>query len=161
MDDDAKQFIENLEARFGGPVGYRTFSTWFASNEGIIREFGVFIFEVNGIFHFEDFERKPSLLGFSLKPSKKQAPYVKFERSFDPKTIEKIEIITKSDAQAVARGAKDSEATSPANMFQKIFSQLVTKVVISGGPTYFFELINPKEFVQAIKEETDGRIQSV
>ena len=72
MEDDAKQFIENLENRFGGPIEYRTYSTWFATNEGIVREFGVFVYEIEGIFHFEDFERKPSMFGFSMKPRKNQ-----------------------------------------------------------------------------------------
>ena len=161
MDDDAKQFIENLEARFGGPVGYRTYSTWFASDEGLIREFGVFIFEINGILHFEDFERKPSIFGFSMKPGKNQKPYVKMERSFDPKEITSIETVTKQAAQAVAQGSRRADEIGEANLMQRLFSRLVTKITLGSGPTYFFELINHKEFLKAIKEETHGRVQSV
>jgi hypothetical protein len=161
MEDDAKQFIEALEARFGGPVGYRTYSTWFASDQGTVREFGVFIYEIDGVFHFEDFERKPSMFGFSMKPRKNQPPYVKFEGSFLPEHIERIETVTKSSAQSVAQGLRQPQAVAPASMLQKIFSPLVTQVVLTGGTTYFFELINQKEFIQALKEETDGRIQGV
>ncbi len=161
MEDDARQFIEALEARFGGPVGYRTYSTWFASDHGDVREFGVFIYEIEGVFHFEDFERKPSMFGFSLKPRKNQPRYVKLEGSFEPEKIERIETVTKSSAQSVAQGLRKPESIAPANALQKIFSPLVTKVVMTGGPTYFFELINHKEFIQALKEENDGRVQGV
>ena len=161
VEDDVQQFIGNLEARFGGPVGYRTYSTWFASDDGLIREYGVFLYEINGILHFEDFERKPSILGFSLKPGKKQKPYVKMERSFAVDDIRNIDIVAKSAAQAVAQGLKRADAITSASLLQKIVSRLVTRVELQDGPTYFFELINHKTFVQAVKEGTHGRIQGV
>lgn len=161
MEDDAKKFIENLEARFGGKVGYRTYSTWFASDTGIIREFGVFIYEIDNIFHFEDFERKPSMFGFSIKPSKKQPAYIKMEGSFLPETIESITIVPKSQATACAQGYREQASIAPANALQKLFSPLVTRVVVKDGPTYFFELINHKEFTQIIRGGSDGSIQSV
>ncbi|MDD2302805.1 MAG: hypothetical protein PHG30_09605 [Eubacteriales bacterium] len=161
MEDDAKQFIENLENRFGGPVGYRTYSTWFASEEGVVREFGVFIFEINGKFHYEDFERKPSLFGFAIKPRKSLPPYVKLEGSFSASSIKSITVVTKSQALSCAQGMKKQEMIAPANGLQRIFSPLVTRVVLSDGPAMFFELINHKEFTKAIKEGMDGRVQGV
>lgn len=161
MEDDAKQFIESLESRFGGPVGYRTYSTWFASDEGKIRDFGVFIYEIGGIFHFEDFERKPSMFGFSIKPRKNAPPYVKMEGSFTVESIESITVVTKANAQACAQGNRSQANIPPAGGIQKIFSPLVTRIVIKNGPTYFFELINQKEFIKAVKEDSDGRIQGV
>lgn len=161
MEDDAKQFIENLENRFGGPIEYRTYSTWFATNEGIVREFGVFVYEIGGIFHFEDFERKPSMFGFSMKPRKNQPKYVKMEGTFTSDSIESVTLVTKANALACAQGRKKQEGIEPAGGIQKIFSQLVTRVVIKNGPTYFFELINHKEFFQVVKEDSHGRIQSV
>ena len=158
MEDDAKQFIENLENRFGGPVEYRTYSTWFASDEGLVREFGVFIYEIGGVFHFEDFERKPSIFGFSIKPRKNTPPYVKLEGSFTRDSIAGISIITKAQALSCAQGNRSAEHIAPASGIQKIFSPLVTKVTIKDGPTYFFELINHKQFIQAVKEDSDGRI---
>lgn len=161
MEDDAKQFIENLESRFGGPVGYRTYSTWFASNEGLVRDFGVFIYEIGGVFHFEDFERKPSMFGFSIKPRKNTPPYVKMEGAFTSDAIESISIVTKSHARSCAEGNRRSDDIPPAGGLQKVFSPLVTKVTLKDGPTYFFELINHKQFIQAVKEDSDGRIQGV
>ena len=161
MEDDVKEFIENLETRFGGPVGYRTYSTWFASDEGLLREFGVFIFEINGIIHFEDFDRKPSIFGFSLRPGKNQKPYVKMERSFSPEDIVSIEMVSKQAAQAVAQGTRSADEIAPATLLQKIASRLVTQITLGSGPTYFFELINHKEFVKAVKEGAHGSIQGV
>lgn len=161
MEDDAQQFIENLEKRFGGPVGYRTYSTWFASDAGTVREFGVFIYEINGTFHYEDFERKPSMFGFALKPRKNQPPYVKMEGSFSPQSVKNMTTVAKSQALACANGNKRPELIAPANALQRLFSPLVTRVVLANGPTLFFELINHKEFIKAVKEDSDGSVQGV
>ena len=40
---EARQFIDQLEAQLGAHIGWRTFATWFASNDGTIREYGVFL----------------------------------------------------------------------------------------------------------------------
>lgn len=161
MEDDAKQFIENLENRFGGKINYRTYSTWFGSDTGVVREFGVFIYEIDGVFHFEDFERKPSMFGFSIKPRKNQPAYVKMEGSFTAKEIQSISVVTKSNAMACVQGYRKQSSIEPAGTLQKIFSPLVTKVVLQNGLTYFFELINHKEFFQKIKEDANGSIQSL
>lgn len=161
MEDEAKKFIEELEERHGGKVKYRTFSTWFATNHGIIREFGVFIYEINGVFYYEDFERKPSLFGFSIKPRKKQAPFVKLEGSFTPESVASISRVVKSQAVACAEGYRSQESLAPAGSLQKIFSSLVNRVVLKDGTTFFLELLNPKEFEQIVREATGGSVQSL
>ena len=161
MEDDAQQFIEKLEDRFGGPVAYRTYSTWFASDENQVREFGVFIYEINGIFHYEDFERRPSMFGFPIRAGKHQKPYVKMEGSFTPDMIESLSLVTKSQALSCAQGYRTQTTISPATGLRRVFSQLVTRVVLKDGPTLFFELINQKEFIKALKEDFDGRVQGV
>lgn len=161
MEDDAKQFIEELEARFGAPVGYRTYSTWFASNEGIVREFGVFVYEIGGVFHFEDFERKPSLFGFSIQSRKNKPAYVKMEGAFALSDIESLAIVSKAKALACAEGHRDQQSIEPAAGLQKLFRPLVTRVVLRDGTTYFFELINHKQFTQIVEEGSDGSVQGI
>ncbi|MFA5468874.1 MAG: hypothetical protein WC224_07470 [Sphaerochaetaceae bacterium] len=161
MEEEAKKFIEELESRHGGKVVYRTFSTWFASNQGVIREFGVFIYEINGTFYFEDFERKPSLFGFSLRPRKNRSPYIKMEGSFTADSVETVSRVIKSQANSCALGYRGQETIAPAGKFQQIFGSLVTRVVLKDGATYFFEVINHKEFKQALGEATSGGIQGV
>ncbi|NLA93314.1 MAG: hypothetical protein GX842_07795 [Spirochaetales bacterium] len=161
MEDEAKKFIEELEERHGGKVEYRTFSTWFASNQGVVREFGVFIYEINGVFYYEDFERKPSLFGFSLRPRKNRPPYVKLEGSFKPEAIVSVSRVAKSQAAACAAGYRTQESLPPAGTLQKIFSSLVTRVVLDDGKTYFLELLNHKEFEQVVREATGGSVQGL
>jgi hypothetical protein len=101
------------------------------------------------------------MFGFSIKPRKNTPPYVKMEGSFTADAIESITTVTKANAQACAQGNRMQANIPPAGGIQKIFSPLVTRVVIKDGPTYFFELINQKEFINAVKEDSDGRIQGV
>ena len=43
MDREAIEFIKEKESQLGSKIGWRTFSTWFGSNKGILREYGVFL----------------------------------------------------------------------------------------------------------------------
>jgi len=153
MEDEAQQFIQDLEARFGGPITYRTYSTWFASNEGITREFGVFIFVIDGVFHFEDFERKPAIFGFALKPKKNEPKYIKLERSFRATEVINVTLVSKAKALSCADGYIKQETIYAANRLEKLLRPLVTRLVLSDGITYFFELIEQKKFLQALKGE--------
>jgi hypothetical protein len=152
MQDDTTQFIQNLETRFGGPIGFRTYSTWFASDSGIIREYGVFLYQIAGVFHFEDFERQPAIFGIQIKPRKNAAPYEKFERSFSAGEIESISVVAKSKAISCAQGYTAQKNIEPANSLGRLFRAMVTRVVLKDGETYFFELIDHKKFLQALQE---------
>jgi len=138
MEDEAQQFIQDLETRFGGSITYSTYSTWFASSEGITREFGVFVFVINGVFHFEDFERKPAIFGFALKPKKNEPKYVKFERSFRANDVKSVTLVSKAKALSCADGYIKHETIKPANRFEKLLRPIVTRLDLADGITYFF-----------------------
>jgi len=151
MNEDAQEFIDTLEKRFEGKVKYRTYSTWFASSKGVLREFGVFIYEINNIFHFEDFERNAALFGIALTSKKKKSEYVKMEGSFNRSDIESITQVPKSKATSCAKQSIKASMIPTATTLQRIFSPLVTRVSLKDGTHYFFELINHKEFLDNFK----------
>ncbi|MGI6433533.1 MAG: hypothetical protein ACOXZ4_06855 [Sphaerochaetaceae bacterium] len=158
MEEETLQFLTELENRHGGPIGYKTYSTWFASTDGTIREFGVFLYEINGVFYYEDFERMPSLFGFSLKPSKKRPAYVKMEGSFDPAAVISCTEVSKSQAQACADGYKAYDQIPEATVVQRIFSPLVSRLVFKEGHALFFEVIDRKAFKALFKGALDGSL---
>ncbi len=150
MTEEASEFIEELEKRFGGSIGYRTYSTWFASSDGTVRNFGVFVYQIDSILHFEDFERKPSLFGIPLGSRKKQPKYEKFEGMINPADISDVTRVAKNQAMNCVLEGRDPARISPATSFQKLFSPLVTRILMKDGSAYFFELINHKEFITHI-----------
>jgi len=147
MDDDAQVFIAELEARHGGPVGWRTYATWYGNNRGIFREFGVFLYWCEGKFHFEDFERNPSLLGIALKPRRPKKPFVKYEGSFSTSDVVLTRPIPKSVAQRNIDAGKVTEKIREVHLLDRIFRQMVEMVVLSDGTIHFFELMNRREFI--------------
>ncbi len=153
MTEDANEFIAELEKKFEGNIEYRTYCTWYGSNKGIVREFGVFLFEIHGIIHFEDFERKPALFGIALTGQKKKTPYVKMEGAFHRDEIESITQVSKSKALTTIKNSTSPDSIPLASTIEKIFSTLVTRVTLKSGETHFFELINHKEFLQHFKGE--------
>ena len=140
--DDVAVFIHSLEEKRGCPVGWRTYSTFYADSCGIVREYGVFLYEANGCFWYEDFERTPQLFGIPLPKSKKDLPYVKFESFFDPSNVNEIRAIKRKDAIALAKGTKEHSKIKAANAFEKFFFQCVTEVVLKDGKILYFELPN-------------------
>ncbi len=153
MNEDASEFIAELEKKFGGTITYRTYSTWYGSSNGVIRDFGVFIFEIDKIFHFEDFERKPALFGIPLTGRKKQQPFVKMEDSFHKDDIESITQVSKSKAITSIKQSLRPQSIPLASIFEKVFSPLVTRITLKNGKTHFFELMNHKEFLQHFRGE--------
>ncbi len=153
MTEDAKDLINELETRFGGSVGYRTYSTWYAATDGAVRDFGVFVYQINSIIHFEDFERKPTMFGIPIGTRKKQPPYQKYEGTIDPKDIEGISRVSKKLALNTVLDGKDPATIPQANIIQKIFSSLVTRILMKDGSAFFFELINHKEFIEIIQKD--------
>lgn len=152
MDDDTKKFLAELEAKHGGPVKWRTYATWFGSDDGTVREYGVFLYSINGTFYFEDFERMPSLLGIPLKPRKNAPPYEKYEGCFKGSDIKRTMTITKGQAYDCIRGSRAAANLNEAGLFGKLFKPLVLLVEMSDGTALFFELMDRKLFLEKIKE---------
>ncbi|MDY4889724.1 MAG: hypothetical protein SO135_08320 [Sphaerochaetaceae bacterium] len=150
-EQDAMEFLMEIEACRGGKIGWKTYSTWFSDSSNI-REYGVFFYEINGIFYYEDFERKPSLLGFTLPQSKKTPKYVKLEGSFAGSDVTRILRMSKNRAQSYLEHQEREALIREANLFDRLFKQLVTMVELSDGKRFFFEFMNDKEFAQVVQK---------
>lgn len=154
MDEDTKIFLAQLEEKHGGPVKWRTYATWYGNTDGTIREYGVFLYVINGKFYFEDFERLPSLLGYALKPKKNAPPYVKYEGSFGGDEVKRTLVVTKGQALDCIRGARDVANMREAGMLGKLFRQLVLLVETADGQAHFFELMDRKRFLDETQKNS-------
>jgi hypothetical protein len=157
MEDDSQAFITALENRHGCPVGWRTYATWYGNNHAIFREFGVFLYQCDNSFHFEDFERTPSILGFSLKPKRKQGTFIPYEGSFSPSEVVLTRPILKSTALRVIEGTYPTSRIRETHLFDRLFRQLVEMVVLTDGTIHFFELMDRKAFVAELHTEQEDR----
>ncbi len=142
MDNEATTYLKGLEEKRGGPLTWKTFSTFYADSNGIVRDHGVFLYEVNNHFWYEDFEHTANIFGVPIKRSKKAPPYVKFEASFAPEAVKSIRTVKKNAATAFCKGYKKYEKLKAANLFDKIFCQCVTEFVLEDGTVLFFELMD-------------------
>ncbi len=142
MDTDAENFIRDLEEKRGGKVTWRTFSTFYANSKGLVRDHGVFLYEVNERFWYEDFEPSAKILGIPIGKSKHAKPYVKYEDSFGPEEVKSIRKVSKKAALAYCTGHKSYEKLRPANRFCRLFCQCVTEFALKDGTVLFFELMD-------------------
>lgn len=151
MDEDAQAFIAELETRRQATISWKTYATWYGNNGGISREFGVFLYRCEGAFFFEDFERKPSMFGISLKPKRNTIAFKKYESSFPLEDVVATRQVIKAHAQKVTEGIRTVEELPRINMFDRIFRQLVEMVTLKDGSVHFFELIDRKAFAVALQ----------
>lgn len=147
-DQDAMEFLTEIETRRNGKISWKTYCTWFSDCINI-RQFGVFLYKVGETFYYEDFERKPSFLGFEIK--QKNAPkYEKLEGSFLASDVKNIVRLTKNRAMAFLTHQEREDKLRPSNGFERLFSQLVSMVELQDGSRLFFEFLDEKEFKKVI-----------
>ena len=151
MEEDAQAFIAELEQKHQGVITWRTYATWYGNDREILREFGVFLYRCNDTFYFEDFERNPSMFGISLRSKKKKEPFQKYEGSFSVSEVASTRQVCKTQAQKVIQGLKSHDTLALANIFDKIFRQMIEMVTLKDGTVHFFELIDRKTFVEQLQ----------
>ncbi len=140
-DSETQEFLKKIEETHGGKIDKKTFSLWYGDSEGNIREFGVFIYRINGVYHYEDFKRRASILGFTV-PDKKADEYVKFERSFTFDEIESTLIVKKASARKYIETGK---AIKKAGFIARLLLDTVLMVQFKDSTVKFFQLVE-KDF---------------
>lgn len=147
MDDETKEFLDDLEAQYGGKITWKTFATWYGCSDSTYREYGVFIFKINDVLYFEDFDKKYTIFGMELKPNKKKkVKYVKLKRQIKIDDINDIFKITQANALDVIKNKKDPSTIKEINLFDRLFRKSVTAVGLKDGTYHFFELLNTEDF---------------
>ncbi len=151
MDEETKEFLDNLENTYGGKITWKTFATWYGCSDATFREYGVFVFKINDTLYFEDFEKKHAIFGMELKTKKKsKEKYVQLKREIDVKEIETIFKVTQSNALDVIKNNKDPKALKEINLLGKIFKKSVIAVGLKNGTYHFFEFLNLDDFKKNI-----------
>ncbi len=147
MDQETREFIEERENKIGGKMSYRTYCTWYNDSSDNLRDRGVFIYIINNVVYYEDFENQPSFFGILLKTSKRRKKqYKKFERSFSINDVDNVSTIKKSNALK-------NKCEKKANKIQQVFNQTVVCVKLKNKEILFFEPIDKKEFKEKLLGE--------
>ena len=140
-DNDSEAFLNDIEQRRGGKITFKTFSTFYADSEGNVRDYGVFIYMVNGTFWFQDFERDRNFLGFKLS-KRRDEEYVMFESSFSPLEVVSARIVLKKAARNCALGYRDFSKLREANPVIGFLAETATEIRLRDGKTLYFQLID-------------------
>lgn len=147
MDEETKEFLEDLENTYGGKITWKTFATWYGCSDSTFREYGVFIFKINDTLYFEDFEKKYAIFGMELKTKKKsKEKYVKMKRQIKVNEIDKVFKVSQSNALEVIKNNKNPIDLKGLNLFDKFFKKSVTAVGLKNGTYHFFEFLNIDDF---------------
>ena len=148
-------FLRQLEARRGAPVGYRTFSTFYADTDGNLCDYGVFLYQAADRFWYQDFEYEPSFFGFKIPRRKDDPKYEMFESSFSPLDVVSFRVVAKTDVRRCAIGSKSFEKLKVANPVLSFFYETVTEFRLQDGRALYFQLIDNTvpDMIMKIKKE--------
>ena len=135
------EFLRNLELRRGSPIGYRTYSTFYADTDGTIRDYGVMLYESGGRFWLQDFEREPTFLGFKIR-RRDDEQYEMFETSFSPLDVVSLRKVNKSTVRSRVFNGKSPTDIPTANPVLSFFRETVTEFLFSDGSAMYFQLID-------------------
>jgi len=136
-----QDIIGELESEYGGKITWKTFSIWYADSDAVLRKYGVFLFLMDGVFRFRDYEHVPRILGYEIK-NKNREPFVPFNGSFAMDDIRSVMTVTKKAAiRSIETGRR---LTRQAGMLSRIFRDTVL-AVNTDDKQYFFQFPD-KEF---------------
>lgn len=146
---EAQDFTRNLEDRLGRRIVWRTFATWYGSNEGIVREYGVYLCTLDdGSIYLEDFERLPQILGYQIR-SRNTPKYEKYSLLLSPGSVRSVSRVVKKQAAASCLAASRIPLASAGRLATALFP-IVTQLETEDGRCLYFELIDHKAFMRAI-----------
>lgn len=151
MEEDSIAFIKGLEEQLGAKITWRTFATWYASTEGTIREYGVFLCRCQDSFYFEDFDRVPTLLGIPLN-TKNRPKYEKYSRLIPVSEVKSLSRVSKKLAEQQAR-SQSQKPLPEAGRMSRLMSPQVTQLVLESGECLYFELIDHKEIIKELEKQ--------
>lgn len=135
----ADTFLSDLEERFGGKITYRAFASFYGDSNGEIKDHGVFLYVINGVFHFQDFEIHKSVLGIPVK-SKEQ--YVKFESQFEASQVRGIRTVSRKKAQSFCCGNLEHDRLKTAGLPTRVFSETVQEFAMEDGSYLYFRFMD-------------------
>ena len=141
MDDETRAFLADIEQRRGGQITYKAFSTFYADNNGKVCRYGVFFYQVDGVFWFQDFEYVPNFLGFRLS-RRKDEEYVMFESSFSPSDVVSMRRVKKKAAINCALGFKDFSKLRKYNPLTGFMSEIATEFSLRDGRLLYFQFMD-------------------
>ena len=141
-DSDSESFLAEIEARHGGQISFKTFSTFYADNDGNVRDYGVFFYMIDGTFWYQDFEHERSFLGFRLNKPKDEPEYKMFESSFNPSDVQDIRIVRKNRARSCAMGFRDFGKLSKAGFLTRLFCETATEFKLTDGRVLYFQFMD-------------------
>ena len=155
QDDESAAFLNEIEQRRGGKITFKTFSTFYADNNAIVRDYGVFLYLVNGTFFFQDFEHESTFLGFKLPKRKDQPEYEMFESSFSPLDVDSFRTVSKKAARNCALGFRDFSRLRKANPVLGFLTETATEITLRDGRAMYFQFMDKsvRNLVDQMKKE--------
>ncbi|MCR5732234.1 MAG: hypothetical protein K6G51_04785 [Sphaerochaetaceae bacterium] len=144
MNEDAIEFIKQLEEKLGAKITYKAFCTFYADSNGNIRESGVFLCRYGDSIYYEDFEPQHNdLLELVFSKQKKKKEFVKTSWNFKLADIESITLVSQGAAR---KDPKHSH--KKANPFSKLLERQVFQIKLKDNTLLFFEAIDKKDFLK-------------
>jgi hypothetical protein len=144
-DQTPDEFWAEIEEKRGGKVTFFTFSKFIGRSRSDVMNLPGLLYVINGIAHFEDFE-KDNMLSKLMGRKKK---YEKTEFSFQIVNVEKVQYVNQGNALKCISGLIGDRDVKAVSKAARIFTNPVYQLVLNTGESLFFEqVMDDKAFVK-------------
>ncbi len=148
--DDVNTYFQELEQTFGGPLHYRTFTSFFFVSEGAVVKTSGILCIINRVLYFEDFEKTRN--GLMQLFGGKSESYTKFQTKQDIDSFESHMMVPASMAAAYLEGKIHPSQLHPSAGMQKLLSKNRLILRFSSGRDWVLEPLDPKQFIKTLEE---------
>ena len=143
MDEESNKLLAKLELENGGRLEFRTYAQFIGNSGEKTKNLGGLFFFVGDRLIFEDFERQSSSLMLLFR---KRSEYVKLKFQISASEIERIDLVTLSQAIKAIKYNRDPGRLTGVSGLQKILFRNVTQILLKDGSAYYFEIFDLKGF---------------
>jgi hypothetical protein len=146
VEDEAKNFWENIERQKGGKVTFFTFATFLGESGSRQVSLGGLLYIVGDMVYFEDFEKENWIAKIFTRKQK----WEKTEFSFRTGNLSEVRLVSKGTALNCIAGYLDEADTKPVSKVFAALFQPVIQIRLKGQGSLFFDIMRKKEFLDAL-----------
>ncbi len=149
---DVRDYFEKVEQRYGGPVHFKTFASFYRITEGKVTHTSGLLCIVHEHIYFEDFERSGNTLLNLFTTGKKKPEYTKFIIDRPISKVETCFQIPSSVSQTFLQGRIHRDQLQPSTRMQRIVSKSRLYIRFSDQTDWVVDPLDPKKFIDALEE---------
>ncbi len=149
--DEVSTYYQGIEQAYGGPVEYRTFTSFFREEEGKILSTSGLLCIVNGVIFFEDFEKSRNGI-LDLISSGRRSAYKKFKVERSLEEVESCAVVSSAAAASFLLGRTHRDNIPALTKIQRIIGKNRFHIRFKRSGDWILEPLDTRQLIKYLEE---------